>query len=339
MPDVRRGDRHGNVNVRRRLRDPGTGGAQQENRGLPEPAPDVQGRRNRYNLQEGLFPLYQYGQPAVGSGGRSGQAAQNCQDRLAYRRLCRDNRGRLRLVFRSGRRALAEMLRRARFRIFRPTGSVARHTEGTAEDSGKDLIGEGVMKQWEDWIIFLGFWDEQYGDAVSAIGKWKESLAVSGLDGDDLRRLKERLFNCPAQIIYHSCCLALGSMRTSGDIIRADWIDGACLGILPAEYEKVKNRDFSDTYTYPSYYGNISVNFLSGSTHTVIGMTLDGKAVIDTFKEYGNEEARRDRIRELGYQRYSEEFLETVKKNYAKALLPPVPKGILKLPSSVRQGD
>lgn len=195
------------------------------------------------------------------------------------------------------------------------------------------------MKQWEDWIIFLGFRDEHYGDAVSAIGKWKGTLAGSGLDGDDLRRLRERLFNCPAQIIYHSCCLALGSMRPSGDIVSADWIDGACLGILPAEYEKVKNRDFSDTYTYPHYYGNIPVNFLSGSTYTVIGMTLDGKPVIDTFKEYGNGEARFLRMRELGYRRYCEEFLETVKKNYGNCRLPPVPKGILKLPSAVRQGD
>ena len=69
------------------------------------------------------------------------------------------------------------------------------------------------------------------------------------------------------------------------------------------------------------------------------GMTLDGKDVIDTFKEYGDEEARMRRMRELGDVGYCEEFLETVKKNYAKALLPPVPKGILKLPSAFRQGD
>lgn len=61
-------------------------------------------------------------------------------------------------------------------------------------------------------------------------------------------------------------------------------------------------------------------------------MTLDGKDVIDTFKEYGDEEVRFLRMRELDRRRHCEEFLETVKKNYARALLPPVPKGILKLP-------
>lgn len=194
------------------------------------------------------------------------------------------------------------------------------------------------MKQWEDWIIFLGFRDEQYCAAVSAIGKWKESLAVSGLGGDNLHRLSE-LLNTPRIRSYHSCCLGLSSMRVANEMIEAGWVDGGGLSSFDKEYEKVKDRDFSDTYIYPYICTGGRVRFFDDGLYLTVGMTLDGKDVIDTFKEYGDEEARFLRMRELGCRRHCEEFLETVRKNYAKALLPPVPKGILKLPSAFRQGD
>ena len=194
------------------------------------------------------------------------------------------------------------------------------------------------MKQWEDWIIFLGFWDEQYCAAVSAIGKWKESLAVSGLCADNLRLLSE-LLNTPRIRSYHSCCLGLSSMRVANGVIEAGLVDGGGLNLLDKEYEKVKDREFSDTYIYPYIGVGGRVRFFNECRLLVIGMTPDGKDVIDTFKEYGNEEARILRMRELGCRRHCEEFLGTVKKNYARTLLPPVPKGILKLPSAFRQGD
>lgn len=194
------------------------------------------------------------------------------------------------------------------------------------------------MKQWEDWIIFLGFRDEQYGEAVSAIGKWKESLAVSGLDGDNLCLLS-KLLNTSRIWTYHACCLGLSSMRVANGVIEAGWVDGGWLNLFYKDYEKVKDRDFSDTYIYPFIGSGGPVRFFNDCRYLVIGMTLDGKTVIDTFKEYGDEEARFLRMRELDCRRHCEEFLETVRKNYARALLPPVPKGILKLPSSVRQGD
>lgn len=190
------------------------------------------------------------------------------------------------------------------------------------------------MKQWEDWIIFLGFRDEQYGDAVSAIGKWKESLAVSGLGGDNLHRLSE-LLKTPRIMIYRSCCLGLSSMRVANGTIEAGWVDGGGLYLFDKEYEKVKDRDFSDTYIYPFIGSGGRVHFFNYGRYLTIGMTLDGKDVIDTFKEYGNEEARVLRMRELDCRRHCEEFLETVRKNYAGALLPPVPKGILKLPDRI----
>ena len=194
------------------------------------------------------------------------------------------------------------------------------------------------MKQWEDWIIFLGFRDEQYCAAVSAIGKWKESLAVSGLCADNLHRLSE-LLNTPSIRIYHSCCLGLSSMRVANGVIEAGWVDGGGLSSFDKEYEKVKDRDFSDTYIYPYIGVGGRVHFFNDGLYLTVGMTLDGKDVINTFKEYGDEEARFLRMRELGCRRHCEEFLGTVKKNYARALLPPVPKGILKLPSAFRQGD
>ena len=194
------------------------------------------------------------------------------------------------------------------------------------------------MKQWEDWIIFLGFRDEQYCAAVSAIGKWKESLAVSGLCADNLHRLSE-LLNTPSIRIYHSCCLGLSSMRVANGMIEAGWVDGGGLSSFDKEYEKVKDRDFSDTYIYPYIGVGGRVHFFNDGLYLTVGMTLDGKDVIDTFKEYGDEDARFLRMRKLGCRRHCEEFLGTVKKNYARALLPPVPKGILKLPSAFRQGD
>ena len=194
------------------------------------------------------------------------------------------------------------------------------------------------MKQWEDWIIFLGFLDEQYCAAMSAIGKWKESLTVSGLCADNLHRLSE-LLNTPSIRIYHSCCLGLSSMRVANEMIEAGWVDGGGLNLLDKDYERVKDRDFSDTYIYPYIGVGGRVPFFNDGLYLTVGMTLDGKDVIDTFKEYGDEEARFLRMRELGCRRHCEEFLGTVKKNYARALLPPVPKGILKLPSAFRQGD
>ena len=191
------------------------------------------------------------------------------------------------------------------------------------------------MKQWEDWIIFLGFWDEQYCAAMSAIGKWKESLAVSGLCADNVRLLSE-LLNTPRIRSYHSCCLGLSSMRVANGVIEAGWVDGGGLNLLDKEYEKVKDRDFSDTYIYPYIGVGGRVRFFNECRFLVIGMTLDGKDVIDTFKEYGNKEARFRRMYELGCRRHCEEFLGTVRKNYARALLPPVPKGILKLSSAFR---
>ena len=194
------------------------------------------------------------------------------------------------------------------------------------------------MKQWEDWIIFLGFRDEHYGNAVDAIGKWKGTLTGSDLNGDDLHRLPE-LLNTPCIRNYHSCCLGLSSMRVADGVIEASWVDGGGLSMFDKEYEKIKDRDFSDTYRYPYISAGGRVCFFNDCRFLVIGMTLDGKPVIDTFKKYGNKEACARRMYELGDVSYCEEFLETVKKNYAKALLPPVPKGILKLPSAFRQGD
>ena len=163
-------------------------------------------------------------------------------------------------------------------------------------------------------------------------------MVGSVLNKDNLTKLNKWLFSGPLVRIWHSCCLSFKSMHVVDDCVEAGWIDGGGLTDLRTEYIKVENKEFSASYDNYSIR-NLPVLFFNYEQYQVIGMTLDGKAVIDTFKEYGNREARRSRIRELGYRRYCEEFLETVKKNYRETRLPPVPKGILKLPSAVRQGD
>lgn len=194
------------------------------------------------------------------------------------------------------------------------------------------------MKQWEDWIIFLGFEDREYDNTVTAVKKWNDLLAGSDLNKDNLAKLNKWLFSGTLVRIWHSCCLSFKSMHVTDDCVEAGWIDDGGLADLRTEYIKVENKEFSASYDNYSIR-NLPVHFFNYEQYQVIGMTLDGKVVIDTFKEYGNREARRSRIRELGYRRYCEEFLETVKKNYGNCRLPPVPKGILKLPSAVRQGD
>ena len=190
------------------------------------------------------------------------------------------------------------------------------------------------MKQWEDWIIFLGFRDEHYGNAVDAIGKWKGTLTGSGLNGDDLRRLNGLLFNGPDQIIQHFCCLGLSSMRVADNVIEAGWVDGGGLYLLHKEYERVKDCDFSDTYIYPYIGVGVGgrVSFFNDGRYLTVGMTLDGRIVIDTKEMYGGTDGQAEYRRTAGDREYCCRLLETVKKNYAGVLLPEVPKGILKLP-------
>ena len=97
---------------------------------------------------------------------------------------------------------------------------------------------------------------------MSAIGKWKESLTVSGLGGDNLHWLSE-LLKTPRIRVYHSCCLGLSSMRVANVTIEAGWVDGGGLYLFDKEYEKVKDRDFSDTYIYPFTGSGGQVHFLT----------------------------------------------------------------------------
>ena len=190
------------------------------------------------------------------------------------------------------------------------------------------------MKQWEDWIIFLGFEDQEYDNIMTAVKKWNDLLAGSDLNKDNLTELNKWLFSGPLVRIWHSCCLSFKSMHVADDCVEASWIAGGSLTDLRTEYIKVENKEFSASYDNYSIR-NLPVHFFNYEQYQVIGMTLDGKAVIDTFKEYGNRKARRSRICELGYRRYCEEFLETVRKNYAGLRLPPVPKGLLKVPDKI----
>lgn len=191
-----------------------------------------------------------------------------------------------------------------------------------------------MKKQWEDWIIFLGFDGDQYDNTMSVVKMWNGRLTESGLNKDNLSQLKHWLFYRSYTRIYHSCCLAFNTMRVEGNNIEADWIEGGGLTNLYKEYDKVKDKEFS--YTYDDYdIRELAVRFFNDYDYQVIGMTLDGKIVMDTFKKYGHREDIKRRMQELGEHNYSEEFLETIRENYQKLWLPEVPKGILKIPSSI----
>ena len=190
------------------------------------------------------------------------------------------------------------------------------------------------MKQWEDWIIFLGFDEREYDNTMSVVKMWNERLAESGLSKENLSQLSKWLFIRSLARIWHSCCLSFKSMHVAGGYIEASWIDGGGLTDLHTEYDKVKDTEFSHTYSDYSIR-SLPVHFFNDDQYQVIGMTLNGKIVMDTFTKYGHREDISRRMNELGDQNYCKEFLETVKENYRKLQLPEVPKGILKIPMSI----
>lgn len=190
------------------------------------------------------------------------------------------------------------------------------------------------MKQWEDWIIFLGFDGREYDNTMTVVKMWNDLLAGSGLNKENLSQLSKWLFIRSIARIWHSCCLSFKTMHVAAGYVEASWIDGGGLCDLSKEYDKVKDTEFSHTYSDYSIR-SLPVHFFNDDQYQVIGMTLDGKIVMDTFTKYGHRDDIRHRMHELGEHDYCKEFLETVKENYQKLQLPEVPKGILKIPMSI----
>lgn len=191
-----------------------------------------------------------------------------------------------------------------------------------------------MKKQWQDWIVFLGFDGDQYNNTMSVVKMWNERIAESGITKDNLEQLSKWLFYRSYTRVWHSCCLSFESMRVDGCYIQANWIDGGGLVDLGNAYDQVKNMEFSESYNTYSVM-DLPVHFFNDNDYQVIGMTLDGKIVMDTFQKYGHKEDITRRMNELGNLQYCNEFMETVKENYQKFQLPDVPKGILKLPLSI----
>ena len=191
-----------------------------------------------------------------------------------------------------------------------------------------------MKKQWEDWIIFLGFDGSEYDNTMTVVKMWNDLLAESGLNKDNLNQLSKWLFIRSIARIWHSCCLGFSTMQVEGSYVEASWIDGGGLSDLANAYNKVANKEFS--YSFDDYsIKNLPIHFFNDYQYQVIGMTLNGKIVMDTFTKYGHREDIRRRMNELGDHDYCEEFMNTVKENYQKLWLPEVPKGILKIPMSI----
>ena len=186
----------------------------------------------------------------------------------------------------------------------------------------------------KDWIIFLGVIPDRYDEAVAVVRDWREYARANGVDRQGLTRLSWRLFDWN-RISRHSCCLSYRSMRTDRyGMIVADFIDGGRLSGLPELFEKAGRSMLEDDWEYMLL--NQPVMFLLYTEYFyVLGFTLDGRIVIDTKEMYGSTDGQTEYMRANGDREYNVRLVETVKKNYARALLPPVPKGILKLPDRI----
>ena len=186
----------------------------------------------------------------------------------------------------------------------------------------------------KDWIIFLGVIPDMHDKAVAVVREWREYVRANGVDRQGLTRLNERLFG-GKPLPGHSCCLSYGSLRIDGDgTIVADFIDGGRLSGLPELFEKAGRGIGHGDWEYILI--NQPVTFLWYTEYLyVLGFTLDGRIVIDTKEMYGGTNGQTEYMLANGNREYCCRLLETVKKNYAGALLPEVPKGILKLPDRI----
>lgn len=187
----------------------------------------------------------------------------------------------------------------------------------------------------KDWIIFLGVIPDMHDKVVAIVREWREYARANGVDRQGLTRLNERLFGRlfgGKPLPGHSCCLSYGSLRVDGDgAIVADFIDGGRLSGLPELFEKAGRGIGYGDWEYMLV--NQPVTFLLYTSYfCVLGFTLDGRIVINTKEMYGGADGQAEYRRAVGDREYYCRLLGTVKKNYARVLLPEVPKGILKLP-------
>ena len=186
----------------------------------------------------------------------------------------------------------------------------------------------------KDWIIFLGVIPDMHDKAVAVVREWREYARANGVDRQGLTRLNERLFG-GKPLPGHSCCLSYGSLRVDGDgTIVADFIDGGRLSGLPELFEKAGRGIGHGDWEYILI--NQPVTFLWYTEYLyVLGFTLDGRIVIDTKEMYGGTNGQTEYMLANGNREYCVRLVETIKKNYARVLLPEVPKGILKLPDRI----
>ena len=186
----------------------------------------------------------------------------------------------------------------------------------------------------KDWIIFLGVIPDRYDEAVSIVREWREYARANGVDRDGLTGLNGRLFG-GKPLSGHSCCLSYGSLQVDGyGTIFANFIDGGRLPGLPELFEKAGRGIGHGDWEYMLV--NQPVSFLLYTRYfCVIGFTLDGRIVIDTKEMYGGVDGQTEYMLANGNREYCVRLVETVKKNYARVLLPEVPKGILKLPDRI----
>lgn len=182
----------------------------------------------------------------------------------------------------------------------------------------------------KDWIIFLGVIPDRYDEVVAVVREWREYARANGVDRQGLTRLNERLFG-EKPLPGYSCCLSYGSLHVNGyGTIVANFIDGGRLSELPELFENAGHSIPEGDWGYMLVYQPATF-LLYTEYFCALGFTLDGRIVIDTKEMYGDTDGQTEYRRANGDREYYCRLLETVKKNYARVLLPEVPKGILKL--------
>lgn len=188
----------------------------------------------------------------------------------------------------------------------------------------------------KDWIIFLGVNPDRYDETAAVVKRWREYTLAHGVDKDGLTELNEWLFGFWKPLSAHSCCLSYGSLRIDGDgMVFAAFIAGGRLHGLPELFEKAGQEIPDGDWEYMLVNQPVSF-FCQTKYFYILGFTLDGRIVIDTKEMYGDVDGQSEYRRAVGDREYCCRLLETVRKNYAKVLLPEVPKGILKLPDSLQ---
>ena len=179
-------------------------------------------------------------------------------------------------------------------------------------------------------LVTLGITPPNMEQLPLVLSFYRNLVANTGVTPYNVKELQRLLFNGPGYI-SHSCCLDLHTLRLDIDGIHSAWVDRGGLYHL---HERIsdfppdgKFYDLQDhVVEFPGYAGSFFV----------VAFDLEGNVLLNTHQMFDNIEDQNDEHNRLGKHDYLAMLLNTLKTNTEKFRLPIVPKGILKLPESLR---